>query len=293
MNVLEAAWTASGSPQLPAPTHQGPCSRCGSPAPLVSTRTVVSKTFTAYDGWREPGGRGLCACCAWAYSSPDLRLHPHLVIGEPVPDLVTVSLANTKEILAAGPLPHGHAVTVPLRPGRKHLLPHAHWGRVTLDDLHLPWTCEDASRLRSAVELRTRGFGSRMLPEAAPPWPVLRKHPPEEWPRIFTLWRDLDPWRTTPSPWLDLAIRITTPQERPMTVSLPLHTVVAGSPPTTHLVAISPALRGSRPDRLPVSALCGAPVADTSPVPLGEVECRRCLDRAPQFMSLPSYVVHP
>jgi hypothetical protein len=49
---------------------------------------------------------------------------------------------------------------VPLRPGRKHLLPTATWGHVTVDDAQLPWSTTDTARLaatRVATDAQTDG----------------------------------------------------------------------------------------------------------------------------------------
>jgi hypothetical protein len=72
----------------------------------------------------------------------------------------------------------------------------------------------------------------------------------------------------------------------------PLRTVTARDR-LTHLVATSPALRGTSPDRLPLSTLCGCSVEAPASDPVHAVECRRCLLRAPRFMGLPTYQVQP
>lgn len=71
----------------------------------------------------------------------------------------------------------------------------------------------------------------------------------------------------------------------------PLRTVTAVTDTITHLIACSPALPGSRPDHLPAATLCGRPVYGTDPATPGSVQCLRCLDRAPEFMGLPTYEV--
>lgn len=59
----------------------------------------------------------------------------------------------------------------------------------------------------------------------------------------------------------------------------------------THLVVVSPALRGTGPDAPPAATLCGrrpGGAADDGPA---EVQCLRCLHQAPKFMRLPAYTV--
>jgi len=73
--------------------------------------------------------------------------------------------------------------------------------------------------------------------------------------------------------------------------TLPFLAVTADTDEATHLVVTSPALRSSRPDRLPLATLCGRRVGQEDPTPIGEVECVRCVLRAPKFMGLPAYEV--
>lgn len=207
LDVLTAAWAAAASPAHPNGTS-GSCARCSTAGAAFATRSVVSKTFTSYSSWANPSGSRICARCAWAYQTADLRLNPHLVTGQP--SLSKLSRPAVAALLAAGHLDPTTALIVPLRPGRKHLIPEAGWGRVTLDDVQLPWTARDAARLSVVVDLRRRGFGSRMLTEAAPPWLVLRRLPTTSWAQVMDFWAQLQPWRAPASPWLALALHATT-----------------------------------------------------------------------------------
>lgn len=72
---------------------------------------------------------------------------------------------------------------------------------------------------------------------------------------------------------------------------LPLRTVTSPQGQLTHLVAISPALPGTAPDRLPAATLCGVGVGEESEAHPADVQCPRCLQRAPRFMALPAYEV--
>ena len=210
MDVLTAAWTAAGAPTSPSSIH-GPCARCGRQASLTATRTVVSKVFTSFDSWVHPAGAGVCPSCAWGYRTPDLRSSAHMVTRSPKYGLSSLTRPAVLEVLTSGRLNVDAALVVPLKPGRKHLIPDAVWGQVTLDDVHLPWTTAAADRLQVVADLRSRGFGTRMLEEPAPPWPILRRQPRADWILVMAAWVQLDPWRTPASPWLALALHITVP----------------------------------------------------------------------------------
>lgn len=204
MDVLTAAWSAHGCPLPADQSMTGQCARCSRDAALVATRTVVSKVFTAFDGWREPGGAGLCPACTWGFRAPGLRLVAHLVTSAPL-KLQALDPPSLGQLLGA-PLPAEVAVIVPLRPGRKHLLPEAVWGRVAVDDARLPWTASDVDRLAAMCRLRALGFGPRMLTEAAPAWPVLRRLPHSRWSQILGDWSRLELWRSR-RPWFDLGVQ--------------------------------------------------------------------------------------
>lgn len=208
MDVLTAAWTGAGAPGPGPAAAPGGCARCAAEADLVPARTAISKVFTGYDDWASPSGAGLCPACAWGYATPALRSYIHAVTDRP-PMLRRLDRAQAHRLLAAAPMRPGIALLVPLRPGRKHLLPAAVWGRVTVDDVRLPWTAADAQRLQLVARLRGQGFGTRMLREPAPPFPVLRRLPVDQWATVMNSWSELDPWRTQPAPWLELALHIT------------------------------------------------------------------------------------
>lgn len=74
-------------------------------------------------------------------------------------------------------------------------------------------------------------------------------------------------------------------------MNLPLRTVTAHTSQITHLVAVSPALPGTAPDRLPDATLCGRNVLREAADHPADVQCPRCLQRAPRFMALPTYEV--
>jgi len=203
--VVHSAWSASGCPTVLRPTGFGDCGRCGaSGADLVATGAVVSRTFTAFDGWINPHSWGLCAACSWAYRGKGLRTCIGLVTREP--SWRQLSCATAREVLAVA-LPSDAALIVPLR-GRKHLLPSASWGRVSVDDVQLSWTERDAGRLHAVQRLRAQGFGPKMLSAAAPAWAVLRRLPAQSWDVVVADWEVLAVWRRN-RPWFDVAMSVT------------------------------------------------------------------------------------
>lgn len=208
MDVLTAAWTAAGGILLLEPSLAGLCARCATNSALVPVLAVVSKVFTAYDGWVDPAGCGLCPACTWGYRHPPLRAIAHEVIRNP-PQLRPVNALEVGQLLDHPADPHT-AIVVPLLPGRKHLLPTAQWGRITVDDVHLPWTASDVARLAVMRDLRAAGFGSHMLTHPAPTWAVLRRLPPNRRPDVQADWARLEPWRRR-RPWLALAVHVTAP----------------------------------------------------------------------------------
>lgn len=72
---------------------------------------------------------------------------------------------------------------------------------------------------------------------------------------------------------------------------VPFRTVTATTNGLTHLVVVSPALLATHPDTLPAATLCGRQVNDETDTAPADVQCRRCLQRVPRFMHLPTYEV--
>lgn len=72
---------------------------------------------------------------------------------------------------------------------------------------------------------------------------------------------------------------------------LPFRTVITAHADRTHLVVNSPALRGCQAGQLPLVTLCGEVTAEPSPDPVHDVDCLRCLYRAPHFMDMPAWEV--
>lgn len=211
MDVVTAAWAAAGCPDAGC-RSAGSCARCGRQGPTASVRDLVSGNFTAWDDWVDPSGAGLCRPCAWAYREPCLRALPTLVLAAG-PGLGHPARGDLAGLLSR-PADQAAALIIPLRPGRKHLLTAAQWGRVRTDDATLPWGQADVTRLQAMLRLRQAGFGTRMLAARAPAFPVLRGLTPAERTAVLSDWELLRAWRARP-PWLQLAAYVTTPPSTP------------------------------------------------------------------------------
>jgi hypothetical protein len=209
-DVVRTAWAAAGRPA--AGRSRGSCARCGGAGRTTAVRELVSGNFTAWDGWVDPSGRGLCGPCAWAYREPCLRALPTLVRAAG-PAMAHPRRGDLAGLLSC-PAEPGAVLIIPLRPGRKHLLPEAQWGRVVTDDAALPWGPADVARLQAMLRLRQAGFGTRMLAAAAPAYPVLRRLPAGGRTATLADWDLLRDWRARP-PWLRLAAYVTTPASLP------------------------------------------------------------------------------
>jgi hypothetical protein len=227
VDVLEVAWVADGRRRLSLDHRPGRCARCGRADEVVALPAVVSKVFTAYDGWADPTTGAICPCCAWGYRHPPLRAGAHLVTRSG--HLRALTAAQVGQHLQR-PLDPAEAFVVPLHPGRKHLMPTAVWGRITVEDAHLSWSAADVVRLEAVRRLRGRGFGSRMLTGPAPAFAALRRLTADVYGQVMQDWATVAPWRER-RPWLDLALHIT----------------LSDSPAATAAAGPHPAIRKARP----------------------------------------------
>ncbi|WP_394277265.1 hypothetical protein [Luteococcus sp.] len=210
--VSAAAWRAHSPMPATAPATTGACGCCGGLGDLWPAREAISRNFTAYDQWTHPAQPWLCAACTWTFTDRDLRTLPHLIT---TPHQIrSLTTADAFHLLAAGPLGPHQAVVIPLRPGRRHLLPTARWAHVCTDTGCLPWPPADAHLLTTYAWLRRLGFSPTDIANPAPAYPTLRRHPAPERGRILATWQHLDPWRSPDSPWLPLASCITKEEAR-------------------------------------------------------------------------------
>ncbi len=191
----------------PAPGIEGGagCGRCGSVgAVMTPVKQVVSKQFTAYSRWLDPGADTLCQACVWLYRNRSLRSDIHLV-RRSGPTLGVLTEWQLAQFLSA-PLPHDTAVIVPSRMGRKHIFADAQWGHIAVDDAQIPWTDRDVVTLAAVMRLRQLGFSERHLLDPAPDYTILHKLPRARWCSVLEDWQTIDGWRTAP-PWWTVAIR--------------------------------------------------------------------------------------
>lgn len=206
-DVVWAAYSAAeGIPEHAEPADRvGGCARCGHvTAEMTPVGQVISRRFTGYESWTNLAGRHLCQVCVWVYRHRTLRTHAHVVTRCPA----SVTLANRdllRRVLST-PVPADVAVIIPLRPGRKHLLPDAQWGHLTVDETHLRWSEGDAARLTVMSRLRGLGFTEVMLRDDAPSYTVLHRVPADQWAIVFDDWERLGAWRHA-DPWWQVGIR--------------------------------------------------------------------------------------
>lgn len=187
-------------------TRSGRCARCDTnDAATTPTSAAVSARFTDVDDWTDPGGAVLCRACTWAYRTPELRRVAHVITRDP-PSVHPPGPHELHRLLSA-PLPQTVALTVPTD-GRKHLLPHARWGRIRTPDLTLAWTDGDAHRLTVMARLRGYGFTETALVAPAPDYATLSRLPSEVWEDVMDDWAALSPWRSAP-PWWQVGVRAT------------------------------------------------------------------------------------
>lgn len=203
--VGAAAWQAAGRPRIMAATVAGvrECARCDRPDRLVSTGKVVSSSFCGFSTWSSPNGPGLCACCTWLFRDAGARTQIQHVLTDPS-RLRPLTRTQLRHVLSR-PIGALESLVVP-QSGRKHLLPEATWGLVTLDDAQIPWSQADADLLQIVATLRRRGAGEQALHGTTPPWALLRGLPARDRGEVMRLWSNLDSWRQGRMLWLELAI---------------------------------------------------------------------------------------
>ena len=208
-DVVWAAYTAAVGPvdaATPADRTAG-CARCGhTTAVMFPVGQVISRRFTGFESWTNLSGRKLCQVCAWAYRARTLRVGAHIVTRGPA-TLRPANPALLQQVLSTT-IGADTAVIVPLRPGRKHLIPDAIWGGVTVDDTRLMWAADDAGRLAVMSRLRGHGFTETMLRDNAPTYSVVHRLPADRWPQVFDDWNLLTPWRHA-DPWWEVGLRAT------------------------------------------------------------------------------------
>ncbi|MCZ4590315.1 hypothetical protein O4328_43015 [Rhodococcus opacus] len=125
-DVVWAAYTAAEGAvdAIERADRASGCARCGHATTVMTpVGQVISRRFTGYESWTNLAGRRLCAVCVWVYRHRPLRTETHLVTRDPA-TLRTANSALLHQVLSTT-VAADTAVIVPLRPGRKHLLPDA------------------------------------------------------------------------------------------------------------------------------------------------------------------------
>lgn len=198
-----AAWRSQHPhDELDEPAPGTACARCAAAAATTATTKVLHRGFTSVDDWRSPSATALCPACVWCYTTPALRSSALKVTASPA----TLSLLTLPQLLTelTNPIAPDTAIAIPSRPGRKHMLPAATWGRVTLDETPLTWSTEDCTRLAALVQLRTLGASTVDLPKPVPPWKMVAMTPAGDRPALLDAWDSLTPWRRAPA-WMIVA----------------------------------------------------------------------------------------
>lgn len=203
---MQAAWRASGSPRGSQLAAVGRCGRCLGVDTLTPTGQVVSENFTGFDSWRGSPRDGLCPACAWGYRTPALRAAAFRVTADP-PQLQLLPIEDLAAALARQ-VGAEEAISVPLRAGRKHVLPEARWGQVCVDGTNLPWSSDDVLILAIVLRLRKGGIPGPALRSPAPPWNTMRSLESAGRSELLEDWERLAPWRDRPA-WMDLAVLAT------------------------------------------------------------------------------------
>lgn len=213
MDPVHAAWLASHQ-QHSLPSGRD-CARCAAASGVVKVRDVVSNKFTAWDSWTDPSQPMLCPACAWAYRTPRLRAEILLVYYRPesAPVCRPLDPDHLFQLLVKGSLHARDLVSLPIRAGRRHVLPLARFGQVCVDGTNLSWSHGDARRLQLVAKLREQDrVPWSAFTDPAPPWrAVSRSLDPTG---LMRDWDELRPWRES-GLWLQVALSATHPTPRP------------------------------------------------------------------------------
>lgn len=204
--VATAAWQANGSPS-PATGDTGTCPCCGREGEVCAA-PAVSKSFTGFDGWHSATGVRLCPACTWAHTWPSARRVP-LLVGK-AHTCASLTRVQLRDLLMA-PVGRDVAVVVPLRPGRKHVLPQAQWSMVNTEAGQLHWGTRQVQLLRAVVTLRQFGIPAGALRDPAPPYRAIAALPPAQISAALAAWSQLREWRVAPTVWMSLAIYLAQP----------------------------------------------------------------------------------
>jgi len=203
---LRIAWQSlcENKELVPEDNPHGACGRCQRTSALISFKHILSNNFTGW-GTVDPSAEGLCDSCAWGYREERLRYLPVIVYSRG-----HALFASNQEVknLLLNSLPPDVVATVPFL-GKKHLLPHAEWGKVVGDDGNLSWRSPEAELVGIIEKLREFNIYESELAEPAPPSRVvmLLYADANKMIALMDLWDRLRSWQH--SPHLKISLRAT------------------------------------------------------------------------------------
>jgi len=142
--------------------------------------------------------------CAWGLGGAGLRSSILEIRPGQVRELDAATLAE----LLSHPVTEQTAVVLPLRPGRKHLLPEARWGHVVVDDVAVRWGGAEVILRAEMAWLRARDFSVSMIHDGTPDVGILRRIPTDELADVLESLERVRRWRRSPQ-W-QVAVRAST-----------------------------------------------------------------------------------
>lgn len=203
---LRIAWNllCDNKELIPTENPYGYCGRCQRESHLISFKHILSNNFTGW-GTVDPSAEGLCDSCAWGYREEKLRYLPVIVYTH---GRAIFASNNEVKTLLSNSLSPDIVVSVPFL-GKKHLLPHAEWGKVIGDDGNLSWRSPESELVDIVDKLRTFGIYESELVEPAPPSRVvmLLYSDANQMIELMGLWDRLRMWQH--SPHLKISLRAT------------------------------------------------------------------------------------
>lgn len=180
------------------------CGRCGLEENLTPLKEIVSNNFTGW-GTVNPATSGFCDSCAWGYRDERLRFLPMIVSLDG-----NAIFASNKQVatLLSYSLSPDFAISVPFL-GKKHLLPHAEWGKVVSDDGALSWRSAEAGLIEVFSHLRAFNIYESEFLEPAPPFRAVLNLSSDTNAilELMNWWEKLIVWQR--SPYFRVALRAT------------------------------------------------------------------------------------
>lgn len=186
------------------------CSHCGNHVTaLRPLAEVVSNKFTGWDHYGTTPQHVLVCCrCEWAFAGDRVRTHAWVITAPGRrPGAALAAHRDAAGFIASltSPLPDDACMVLPTL-GRRHAMPYAQWGCVSLDGRPLPWGHAAAQAARHVRRLDLLEVPLAAVFDPAPPTAVLVAAPPSRRSEILQIWEHLEPWRLDRD-YLTVAIR--------------------------------------------------------------------------------------